>query len=456
MADTLQFLDEALASGQRALQCGDHATAHACFQAILETTPGSFPASLGLGLARVFAGDVDAGVKSLKELELAHPGEPGVLDALGVAHLSAARFEDAETYFRKVLRIGGFQPASVCNLGQALNELGRFDEAQAMFKSCLRRDRENVSARYHLSLCRLLQGDYATGWDGFELRNHVAGRADPTIGPDVPRWSGEPLEGKAIVLLAEQGLGDTIQFARYAAPLAAAGASVYLRCAETLHGLLKSAPGVAGVLAPGGPMPEADFQIPLLSLPFRMETDVDTIPAATGYLPAAPARIDVWKTRLEVPSGMRRVGLVWAGNPDNKTDYKRSIPLAELAPVLDTPECRFFSLQIGKAAAEIEQIDAALRPVPAFAEPQPFTEVAAAVASLDLLITVDTAPAHLAGALGVPVWTMITHVPDWRWGLGRADTPWYESMRLYRQAAIGDWSDAVAGVCRDLAVNCDA
>lgn len=456
MADTLKSYDDALAAGQAALQRGDHAGARACFEAILETLPDSLPAATGLGLARVFGGDHDGGIDLLQSLEKAHPTKMALLDSLGVAHAAAARFPDAETYFRKALRVGGFQGASACNLGTVLNELGRFGEAEAMFKSCLRRGRENASARYHLSLCRLLQGHYDAGWDGFELRNRVAGRADPTIGPGVPRWSGEPLEGKTIVLLAEQGLGDTIQFARYAGPLSAAGASVYLRCAETLHGLLKAAPGIAGVFGPGDPVPEADFQIPLLSLPHRMNTTLDTIPAAAGYLSVAPVRIAAWKERLDVPSGMRRVGLVWAGNPDNKTDYKRSIPLADLAPVLETPGCRFFSLQIGAAAREIERVDATLRPKPVFTRPELFTELAAAVAALDLLITVDTAPAHLAGALGVPVWTMITHVPDWRWGLGRAETPWYESMRLYRQAAIGDWSGAVAGVCSDLAVNCDA
>lgn len=452
MADTLQSLDEVLTAGQKALQRGDHAAARTCFEAILEKVPDSLQATMGLGLARVLGGDHDGGIALLRSLETRHPGRAAVLDSLGVAHAAAARFEDAETYFRKAMRADGFRAASACNLGAVLNELGRFGEAEAMFKSCLRRDRENESARYHLALCRLLQGDYDGGWAGFELRNRVAGRADPSAG-EIPPWTGQSLSGKTIVLLDEQGLGDTIQFARYAAPLAEAGAAVYLRCAETLHGLLQLAPGVAGVLGPGDPMPEADFQIPLLSLPRRMNTTPGTIPAAAGYLSAAPDRVAVWKERLDAPPGVRRVGLVWAGNPDNKTDYKRSIPLVDLTQMLEMPGCAFFSLQIGKAAAETEQIDAALRPGGVFAEPLPFTEVAAAVASLDLLVTVDTSLAHLAGALGVPVWTMITHVPDWRWGLGRADTPWYESMRLYRQAAIGDWSGALAEVCRDLAVN---
>ena len=169
MADTLQSLDEVLTAGQKALQRGDHAAARTCFETILEKVTDSLQATMGLGLARVLGGDHDGGIALLQSLETRHPGRAAVLDSLGVAHAAAARFKDAETYFRKAMRADGFRAASACNLGTVLNELGRFGEAEAMFKSCLRRDRENESARYHLALCRLLQGDYAVSYTHLTL-----------------------------------------------------------------------------------------------------------------------------------------------------------------------------------------------------------------------------------------------------------------------------------------------
>lgn len=445
MNDPTTSLTDMLTFGQAALQRGDHAAARTCFQRILEQKPDSVPAGIGLGLALVFGGTAEAGISALSQLNARYPGHAGIMEALGAANAAAARFDTAEQWFRKSLRIGGFQPGAACNLGMALNELGRFDEAAALFKRCLRRDPENVSARYHLGLCQLLDGDYAAGWQGFELRNRVAGRSDPALA-GVPRWTGEPLDGRTIVLIAEQGLGDTIQFARFAAAFADMGANVQIRCPETLHALLAVAPGIAGVAGPGADAGDADFHLPLLSVPGVLGVEPDAIPAAAGYLKATPEAADAWRMRLGGDMAARRIGLVWSGNPDNKTDYKRSIALQDLAPVLARPGCTLFSLQVGPAAAAVDAIADDLRPQPLFDEPLPLTEVAAVIEALDLLITVDTSLAHLAGALGQPVWTMISHVPDWRWRLGRADTPWYDSMRLFRQPAIGDWASAVRDV----------
>jgi len=445
MNDTTTPHAEILAFGQSALQRGDHQTARECFSKVLAANPGSVPAAIGHGLAQSISGDYDGAIAALQALDRQHPGQGSIMDALGVANATAARFDAAETWFRKSIRIAGFQSARVCNLGMALNELGRFDEAAAMFKRCLRRDPDNESARYHLGLCRLLAGDYPEGWQGFELRNRVAGRADPAL-DGIPRWTGEPLAGSEIVLLAEQGLGDAFQFARFAGPLAEAGAKVHIRCQESLHGLLESLAGVSRVSSPKDPAPDADYQLPLLSAPGMLGTTFNSIPSADGYLSADPALVRTWDGKLGSSQSKRRIGLVWAGNPDNKTDYKRSIPLTELAPLLDMPGYSFFSLQVGDAAAELEALDTGVRPEPLFTEKRPFTEVAAAISSLDLLITVDTSLAHLAGALGRPVWTAITFVPDWRWGLGRQDTPWYKSMRLFRQSKIGDWPGVVVAL----------
>ncbi|MBO6947037.1 MAG: tetratricopeptide repeat protein [Rhodospirillales bacterium] len=450
MNDPTTSLTDMLKLGQAALQRGDHAAARTCFARIMEQNPDSVPAAIGLGLAKAISGDHHDGIATLQDLDRRYPGQGSIMDALGVANATAARFKEAETWFRKSIRVGGFRPATACNLGMALNELGRFDEGVALFKRCLRREPDNVSARYHLGLCQLMAGDYREGWQGFNLRNRVAGRADPTI-KGIPCWTGEPLAGRKIVLLAEQGLGDTIQFARFALPLAEEGADVHIRCQDNLRDLLANVPGIAADSGPDDPVPDADYQVPLLSLPGLLGTTPETIPAAEGYLMSDPALVRKWREKLGASSHQRCIGLVWAGNPDNNTDYKRSIPLERLVPMLELPGCRFFSLQINPAAQELDRLDTSLRPMPLFDETLAFSEVAAAVSALDLLITVDTSLAHLAGALGRPVWTMISFVPDWRWQLKRSQTPWYDSMRLFRQPEIGDWTGTVEAVCDALA-----
>ena len=314
-----------------------------------------------------------------------------------------------------------------------------------MFKRCLRRDPDDISARYHLGLCQLLTGDYADGWVGFELRNAVAGRPEPTLGADIPVWRGEPLDGKALCLIPEQGLGDTIQFARFAKSVSDAGASVYPKCDATLAGLLATVPGVDRVIVPGDNLPDIDFQAPLLGLPYALGVTPSLIPLADGYLAIPDAARDRWDRTFGALGDGIRVGLAWAGNPDNKIDFKRSIPLALLQPLLEQEGTDFYSFQIGDAASEIEALPPTARPV--FDQPLPLADVAEAMRALDLVITVDTSMAHLAGALGVPVWTLISYVPDWRWGLESTETAWYASMRLFRQTRIGDWSDVVSDVC---------
>ncbi len=443
--------EEVLATGQRALQRGDNQTARRCFETILARLPGDLSAEIGIGLVQVLEGNLDDGIALLHDLYRLHPGQQRVLDSLGIACASAGRFDEAEKSFRKALRIGGFQLASALNLGTVLNELGRFDEAAILFRRCLRKDPANVSARYHLGLNQLLAGEYAAGWEGFELRNKVAGRTDPAVPGSIPRWTGvESLQGKTVVMLAEQGLGDTIQFARYATAVEAAGGKAIIQCATVLHELISNIAGVDAVAAPDGPPATGDYQVPLLSLAGLFGTVPETIPCPGPYMHADQGRRTHWNGTLTAPEGHRRIGVVWAGNPDNKTDRKRSVALGELAPMLSVSGCTFFSLQVGKAVSDLAAMDADLRPAEVFDTPLPFDEVAAIVSALDLVITVDTSIAHLAGALGVPVWTLISYVPDWRWGLGRADTGWYASMRLYRQSQIGDWSDPIRRIAEDL------
>lgn len=442
MSDDNQTHHQLLNDGQQALQRGAYRRAYDCFETVYQVAPGNITAAVGLALAIGFSGDAEQGIRLLYKLSESTKPHARVHDGLGMLLLNTHRFDEAEKQFRKAIRLGGNEPALICNLGMALNELGRFDEAASMFKRCLRQNKSDVSARYHLGLCQLLSGDYVNGWEGFAFRNLVVGRSAPSVSEAIPRWQGEPLGDCSIVLISEQGLGDTIQFARFAAPLADMGARVFLRCPAALKDILLTIEGVQDVLGPDDELPELDYQAPLLDVPGILAVKVDTIVLSDGYIsiPECGITDPVLKGRGQ---GDLKVGLVWAGNPDNKTDYKRSLPMAELLSLLDAPGVSFYSLQAGPAQQQLANIPETLRPADLLVPPKPLGDVASILAGLDLLISVDTALAHLAGAMGVPVWTLISHVPDWRWQLGRDDTPWYRSMRIFRQPEIGNWRRVV-------------
>lgn len=450
MAESVTDLNDLLSQGQAALNRSEYTQAHECFAQMLELQPGNLAASIGLAIVVAMTVDQTQGLATLNDLQAEHPTNQTLIDSLGAISFELGLFSEAENWLRKSIRMFGFKEVSACNLGMTLVELGRYDEANAIFKRSVRLFPDNISARYHLGLCQLVAGNYAQGWLGLELRNAVGGRADPTIGPDVPRWEGQPLKGKSLLMLAEQGLGDRIQFVRYAALAAEAGATVYLKCDSTLKAILGTVPGIEAASDDNDDFPDLDFQVPMLSMPMLFNTTVDTIPQTSPYITAPQKAREDWATRLQAANGALRVGLVWAGNPDNKTDRKRSVPLQMLIPLLQTPGVDFYSLQIGAAAAQLETLPTGIRPGQMFPEPQLFTEVAAALCNLDLVITVDTAIAHLAGALGVPVWTMISLVPDWRWGQSGPGSTWYDSMRLFRQPTIGDWPTVIENIKSEL------
>lgn len=432
-----------LQQGQSALHRGDFNVAMRCFKEVYEASPSDLGAAVGLALTVALSGEHQRGIDMLMTLLGQAPGDALVPEALGMAYADSGRYVEAEIWYRKALRQGGFKSSMVCSLGMVLNELGRFDAATSMFKRCLRHNAEDISARYHLGLCQLLSGDYSAGWAGFALRNQVVGRNEPVIHADVPRWSGQSLSGRTIVLLAEQGLGDTIQFARFATVLASEGAKVFLCCDAALQDILKTIPGIIGVRTADDPLADIDYQASLLDLPGLLGITPATIPGRESYL-TVPRTV---KTGLLGDKTVkRRVGLVWAGNPNHKMDRKRSLPLQALTPLLSDPDTSFYSLQIGNARRQLQEIPEAIRPRELFQTPLPLAEVAGIMTELDLLITVDTALAHLAGALGVPVWTLISHVPDWRWMLERKESDWYASMRLFRQTEIGNWSSVIDNV----------
>ncbi len=296
-----------------------------------------------------------------------------------------------------------------------------------------------AQAHLNRALVLLLQGKWEQGWPDYEYRQ----KADRITASrcEIPRWNGEPLDAKTIVLRCEQGLGDTIQFARYAALLKERGATVALQCQKALLPLMQTCPLVDQLIAASDVLPPFDFQAPLLSLPRLLKTDVQNIPAAASYLHAAPALVEHWRQRLGDLDGFK-VGIHWQGNRSFRSDRYRSFPLRSFAPLAEIGQVRLVSLQKGDG---IEQIADAGFTVLNLADELdetsgPFMDTAAVMMNLDLVITSDTSVAHLAGALGVPVWVVLPLVPDWRWLLDRDDSPWYPTMRLFRQSRLQDWT----------------
>jgi len=303
----------------------------------------------------------------------------------------------------------------------------------------------NAALRWNRGLTRLLAGDWAQGWEDYEARWDAEGFPTKPRGLPQQLWLGEDIAGRTILLHEEQGRGDAIQFVRYAPLLARRGARVLLEVGDDLVSLFRGLPGVERVFARGEPLPDFDVQCPLLSLPRAFGTRLDSVPADIPYLVADPERVAAWRGRLAGPG--LKVGLVWAGNPQFSGDRERSPGLAALAPLLEVPGCRFYGLQLGPGRAEL----AGRALPPSFTDLGPeigdFTDTAAVMANLDLVVSSCTAPAHLAGALGVPVWVLLSHAADWRWLLDRDDSPWYPTARLFRQSRPGDW----AAVARDVA-----
>jgi tetratricopeptide (TPR) repeat protein len=366
---------------------------------------------------------------------------------LGAALRDLGAFAAAEAMDRRVVALAPGLPQAYNNLGNALHHLRRPREALAPFARALLLRPDYPEARYNRSLAHLLAGDDAAGWAEYEWRWRRR-EAPPGRGFDRPQWTGEPLAGRTLLLHAEQGHGDTLQFLRYLPLVAARGGRVLLEVQPALLRLAATVAGAAAVFAQGAPLPAFDCHCPLMSLPLACKTTLATIPARVPYLQADAAARAAWLRRLE--DGRLRVGLVWAGDPRPHLpaaaviDRRRSLPLSVLAPLGTVAGVRLISLQKGSAAAEprppgLDLFDPT-------AELGDFADTAALVAALDLVISADTAVAHLAGALGRPVWLLSRFDGCWRWLLERDDSPWYPTLRLFRQASPGDWSGVVAAL----------
>ncbi|KKK84230.1 hypothetical protein LCGC14_2785440, partial [marine sediment metagenome] len=322
----------------------------------------------------------------------------------------------------------------------ALQEQGKLDEAIASYDRAIALQSDYAEAHMNRSFALLLTENFEQGWQEYEWRLRAKDRASPTF--QQPRWDGSPLNGRTILVHAEQGLGDTIQFIRYLPLVKARGGHVIFECQKPLYRLLKSCAGIDEIIERTSTrklLAQFDLYIPLPSLPGIFGTTLNTIPSDSSYITVDPDLVTQWRIRLGHNEDFK-IGIVWAGNPDHNMDRARSCSLADFAPLVDIPDLTFYSLQKGPASAEANDPPKGMKIVNLEDELNDFADTAAVIANLDVVISVDTAVVHLAGAIGKTVWTLLPFVPDWRWLQNRDDTPWYPTMRLFRQTPLNDWT----------------
>jgi tetratricopeptide (TPR) repeat protein len=414
----------------------------------LEIEP-QMPAALSnLGVALYELKDYKGAAQAQRKAIAAAPNFAEAHSNLGNALHALRKFDEAIAAYRRAIELKPDYADAWANYGTALHHSGSFDEGIAALRRAIALAPHHANAHSGLGILLLMRGELGEGFDEYEWRLRSSERKGPRF-PEIP-WTGESLAGKHVYVQAEQGFGDTLQFARYIPPLARRAGRVTLRVHQQLVTLLReSLPGITVLGDRGDPAPYQCDAV-LLSLPRLFKTRLETIPADAPYLRVPTDALQRWRQRLAAMKGVK-IGLVWAGNPEHVNDTRRSLDLNLLAPLFSVPGTSFASLQFGPRRADLKKLKGKSAIEDLGAQFEDFTDTAAAVSALDLVITVDTSVAHLAGALGKPVWLLLPWVTDWRWLLQREDNPWYPTMRLFRQRQGEDWSTILPRIAQELA-----
>jgi hypothetical protein len=374
-------------------------------------------------------GLLEEAAASYQEAVRLGPTHFGAQTNLGGVLMELGRLETALAADREALRLQPGSAEAHNNLGVVLVELGRLDEALESYAEAIRLKPDYAEAHKNRAIALLTQGDFARGWPEYQWR----WRCPELSPPDFPQpfWDGTPLNGRTLLLYAEQGLGDTLQFIRYVPLVRGGGGRVLLMCPRSLHRLLRRGPAIDHLLVQGEVPPPFDVHAPLLSLPAFLGTTLCTIPAEVPYLGTDDDLVERWRRELGGQSGFK-IGIAWQGSREYPRDRFRSAPLEAFAP--------------GPGTEQLRRVPENWRVLDAGSRDEDLADTAGLMENLDLVVTVDTAIGHLAGALGIPVWVALTFAADWRWFLGREDSPWYPSMRLFRQRERGNWTDVFARI----------
>jgi tetratricopeptide (TPR) repeat protein len=460
-ADALAALDKALAleprnfeavnnRGNVLLKLGRPAEALVAFDQALAIEPRFLGARANRGNALAQLGRLDEALAQHDAVLAAQPNHAQSHYNRGTALASLGRQQDAIVAFDRALALRPNYVKALTNRAIALQACNRFQESLTGLDQVLAIDKDNADAHHNRALALLTLGDYRRGFEQYEWRWQRSGMP-PRRKFGKPLWLGEyPLARKTILLHAEQGLGDTIQFARYAPLLARTGAKVVLETQPELAGLLARVAGVAGVVARGEPLPDHDVHCPVGSLPRALRTELATIPGEIPYLTASEERIAKWRERIGLlPSP--RIALAWAGSAAHANDRNRSIELSRLLPLLSLEQASFVSIQRELRSEDADVLARTPRLMHIGDALEDFEDTAAVTALVDVVISADTSVVHLAGAMGRPTWILLPFCPDWRWMLDRDDSPWYPTARLFRQPAPGDWGGVIARVRKAVA-----
>ncbi|MDR3775809.1 MAG: tetratricopeptide repeat-containing glycosyltransferase family protein [Terracidiphilus sp.] len=399
-------------------------------------------AEVNFGLGNVYRkqGKLEEAVAEYERALQLSPDNVLFHNNLGATFHAQDKFEEAKAEYHRALALKLDDELALNNMGVAYYAEGKLDEALDCYERAIAVKPDYNGAHWNQSLAQLRQGDFAAGWRNYEWRclRDNAPRCFP-----LPLWRGEPLKGARILLHSEQGLGDTLQFLRYLPMVQAMGCSVVLEVQEPLQRIAAELPGLAALVHGGDALPPLDWQCPMMSLPLAFNTTLETIPAQVPYITVPEEAREAAAARDWLEEGLR-VGLVWAGNPSHIDDRRRSIPLSSLEPLFCVEGVHFYSLQMGPSAVHLATTGAQITDLtPAISD---MADTAALIEQLDLVICVDTAVAHLAGAMARPAWILLPFAPDWRWLQEREDSPWYPTLRLFRQPKLRDWASVIEKV----------
>jgi tetratricopeptide (TPR) repeat protein len=463
------------------LQQKDYDSAIHYLQKAVSINPSVAEIQNNLGLALINKGQLDEAIPCFKKAVQLNAFHSDAYTNLGLAFFQKGLVEESEKYYRKALQCDPYHVNANLNLGNvvfqkglvdesieyyykafqhdpnhtdvcnnlatALLMTGQYQESLRFFRKATNLKPDSPLAHFHLSFVLLLLGDFKNGWKEYFWRWGMEEYRIPNW--PQPIWDGADFSGKALFIHVEQGFGDMIQVVRYIPLVAQRGGKIILQCQKELLPLIKNVEGVERFITCGDPLPSFDIHCPLLCLPMIFDTNLDTIPANIPYIRADDLLVKKWKEKIGDTSSVK-VGVIWRGNPVHKRDRERSIPFEQLAPLAEVGGVSFYSLQKREIFEQLRPPSCGLTLIDFMDEVRDFSDTAALIENLDLVISVDTSVAHLAGAMGKPVWALIQFSPDWRWLLEREDSPWYPTMRLFRQKTRGDWSKVIERIGQEL------
>jgi Tfp pilus assembly protein PilF len=428
---------------------GDFPQAEKVYRQILTQNPSRSDVLHLLGVLLFTSGRPEGAADLVRRSLALNPNVPEALNNLGNILQLEGQGDEAIASYAKAMALRPDYVEATNNLGKALQSVGRLDEAMANFRRAIALSPDFAGAHHNLGMLLILRGQYAEGWREHEWRLRKPDFTTPMRNFGQPQWGGSDPNGRTILLHAEQGTGDAIQFARYVPAVQLRDAKVILEVQPELFRLFSGNPSLPGVTVIAKARPQThqfqfDLNCPLMSLPLAL-CMFDPAEARGSYLQADPALIELWR-KLLPQTNDRKVGIAWAGNPRHQNDRNRSIPFSLLAP-LNQPGLQFFSLQVARKETPT---DTSLKLIDLTPRITDFADTAALISHLDLVISADTAVAHLAGSMGKPTWLLLPFAPDFRWGITPDSTPWYPSMRLFRQTRIGDWEDVISRVSGEI------